>query len=286
MSCVESIKPTPIGSNFTRSQRGTFYKPKQYHGYGNGYKKFGQNSDSQRKTYKNSEKYRWNDGQGRQLSAGGILPYDDDGIWVIGEKVKGEIIYTDIGGKYQYQDGDIYKTVAREFGEELYHSSNITREQVMEISKTSGPMYVNGHKNIPVYICYIVPYSFMKTMGIVLNPTLFLEHRAEVVRGNPFVSQDKYDSVVLTHIPFDKLVSMLAKEKSAISYRLRGVLKYGSLSQRLFTVPPSPARSPPPDAALGDSYSDEEEEAAAQKLALLRLSECPAIKQPPSDYDP
>ena len=274
MSHSESIKPIPLGSSFTRPPKGTFYKPKQYHGYGNkNMKKFGLYNESQRKMHKSSEKCRWDDGQGRQLSAGGILPYDDHGIWVIGEKVRDEIIYTDIGGKYQYQDGDIYKTVAREFGEELYHSSNITREQVIEISKTSGPMYVNGHKNIPVYICYIVPYNFMKSMGIVLNPTLFLEHRAEVLRGNPRVFPDKYDSVVLLHIPFDRLISMLTKEKSPISYRLRGVLKYGSLSQRLFEVPPSPTRATPPPlhSTLGDSYSDEEEE--ARKLVLLRVSE-------------
>ncbi len=275
MSCVESIKPIPLGSSFTRSQKGSFYKPKQYHGYGykNTNKKIGSYSEFQRKAHKNGEKFRWDDGQGRQLSAGGILPYDDDGVWVIGEKVRDEIIYTDIGGKYQYQDGDIYKTVAREFGEELYHSSNITREQVIDISNISGPMYVNGHKNKPVYVCYIVPYSVMKSMRITLNPTLFLKNRVEVLRGNPHVPPDKYDSVTLRYIDFNSLISMLAKEKSAISYRLRGVLKYGSLSRRLFTVPPSPARTPPPNAALGDSYSDEEEEAYSQKLALLRISE-------------
>lgn len=277
MSCVESIKPTSLGGSFSSFHKGTFYKHNRYHGYGNGYKnsnkKFSQNNEPQRKTHKNSEKYRWDDGQGRHLTAGGILPYDEDGIWVIGEKVKDEIVYTDIGGKYQYQDGDIYKTVAREFGEELYHSSNITREQVIKISKISGAMYVNGHKNVPVYICYIVPYGLMKSMGVVLNPRLFLENRGEVLRGNPHVPPEKYDSVILKHIPYSNLISMLSSEKSPISYRLRGVLKYGSLSQRLFTVPPSPARTPPPDAALGDSYSDEDEESAAQRSAAEKLSE-------------
>ncbi len=278
MSCAESVNPTPLGSSFARSQKGTFYKSNLHfrNRNTNTKKKFGSQYESQRKPYNPSEKFRWDDGQGRQLSAGGILPYDGDGIWVIGEKVKDEIIYTDIGGKYQYQDGDIYKTVAREFGEELYHSSNITREQVLEISKTSGPMYVNGHKNKPVYVCYIVPYDIMKSMGIVLDPTLFLQHRLEVLRGNPHVFPDKYDSVILLHIPFDRLISMLAKEKSSISYRLRGVLKYGSLSQRLFAIPPSPTRSTPPplNSTMGDSYSDEEE-AVDQKLALLHISDGP-----------
>jgi len=270
MSCVAPIKPTPSGSNFKRPPKGGFYKPKNHYGYN---KKFYQNGESRGKTLKSSEKFRWSDGQGRQLSAGGILPYDEDGIWVIGEKIKDEIIYTDIGGKYQYQDGDIYKTVAREFGEELYHSSDMTREQVIEISNTSGPMYVNGHENVPVYICYIVPYNVMQSMGIALDPALFLKHRTDVLRGNPGVPREKYESVVLVHINFDRLVEMLGKEKSPISYRLRGVLKYGSLSQRLFAVPPSPARTPPSRAALGDSCSDEEEEAASQELALLKLSE-------------
>jgi len=277
MSWVESIKPTPLGSNFSSSHKGSHYKPKRYNGHYNGYKnsnkKFSQNSEPRCKTHKHNEKYSWDDGQGRQLSAGGILPYDSEGIWVIGEKAKNEIIYTDIGGKYQYQDGDIYKTVAREFGEELYHSSNMTREQVMKISKMVGPMYVNGHKNIPVYICYIVHYSIMKSMGIELNPFLFLENRLEVLRGNPHVHSDKYDSVILKHIPYSNLISMLSTEKSPISYRLRGVLKYGYLSQKLFTVPPSPARTPLPNVALGDSYSDEDEKAASQKAALKKLSE-------------
>nr|QBK86176.1 MAG: hypothetical protein LCMAC101_07710 [Marseillevirus LCMAC101] len=277
-SYAESIKPVPLGSSFTR-QNGSFYKSKQHYGNKNPNKKFGPRSEIQRKAHKENEKYRWDDGQGRQLTAGGILPYDDHGIWVIGEKVKDEIIYTDMGGKYQYQDGDIYKTVAREFGEELYHSSNITREQIIEISKTFAPMYVNGHRNKPVYICYIVPYIVLRTMGITLNPVLFLKNRLEVLRGNPHVPPDKYDSVVLQHISFDRIITMLEKDKAAISYRLRGVLKYGSLSQRLFKVPPSPTRAtpPPPHAALGDSYSDEDEE-VAQKLVLLHISSQTELK--------
>ena len=61
------------------------------------------------KKQQGKKKYRWFDGKGRQLTAGGILPYDDTGIWVIGEEDKSGITYTDAGGKYQFEDGDIYK---------------------------------------------------------------------------------------------------------------------------------------------------------------------------------
>lgn len=178
-------------------------------------------------------KFRWKDSKGRELTAGGILPYDDTGIWVIGEINRNSIIFTDIGGKYQYQDCDIYKTIAREFGEELYHSSDMTREQMIELSSICQPVYINGHKNKPVYICYIVHIDIMNGMGIYLNSELFLKNREFVLKENPDVPSEYYSSVVLTHLSFEDINNILSTDKLQLSYRLKGILKYGCLSNKL-----------------------------------------------------
>lgn len=170
------------------------------------------------------KKFRWHDGYGRELTAGGLLPYDENGIWVIGEKNKnGKVEWTDPGGKYKYEDCDIYTTISREFSEELYYSTVLSRFAILNIAKTHGPIYVNGHENKPVYICYPVNANILKIYGVNLSPNAFKYHREIAVNGNPNVPESYYNSIVLKHIPYFKLTQ--PKILYNMSYRLKSILR-------------------------------------------------------------
>ena len=174
------------------------------------------------------KKYKWYDGKGRYLTAGGILPYDVKGIWVIGEQDKSGIItYTDAGGKYQFEDGDIFKTIAREFGEETYHTCDVTRSQISDLANIYDPVYVNGHENKPVYMCLVVPK--MSLEGVLFNDDLLKLARDRVLKENPFVPPNYYNSITIRRIPFDQLNSPDIR----LSYRLRRILKHGPLSSKI-----------------------------------------------------
>ena len=211
------------------------------------------------------KKFRWHDGQGRQLTAGGLLPYDDEGIWVIGEKKTkgGSLEWTDPGGKYKFEDCDIFTTVIREFSEELYHSTSISREDFLRIKDEHTPTYVNGHQNRPVYICYIVHISKLNECGVSLNPDLFKKNREKVISENPDVPPEYYSSVELKHISYKEVEGAMQKlfQKSSItlSYRLKRILRYGPLAEKLSLNPISLSRSITPDTDSIFSESEEEE---------------------------
>lgn len=162
------------------------------------------------------EKYRWHDPVNNvQLTAAGLLLYDDVGVWVIGEMEKGRVVYTDPGGKYNFEDGDIYATIAREFCEETYHSSEITRSKIIELSCHHPPVYVRGHHNFPVYVCYVVPLT---ETGVTIDPDLFQRQRSQVLANNPRVPQGCYKAVELKRIPYAEL------KTAPLSYRLNRIL--------------------------------------------------------------
>ena len=177
---------------------------------------------------KNGKKFRWHDGKGRQLTAGGLLPYDGLGVWLVGEQDRGgPVEWTDMGGRYEYEDGDIFKTIAREVGEELYHSAELLRRDIVYFSGRYPPVYVNGHQKLPVYICYPVPIAELLKKGFVLDPELFEENRRTVLSSNPMVPKNYYPTVVLRFFPYNILNRALEgkEECPVLKFRLRRILK-------------------------------------------------------------
>lgn len=175
-----------------------------------------------------SRKFRWHDGKGRQLTAGGLLPYDGEGIWLVGEMDRnGSIAWTDLGGRYEFEDGDIFKTIAREVGEELYHSSELLRRDILYFSKRYSPIYVNGHRKIPVYVCYPVPISELSKRGFILDPELFEERRQEVLKSNPMVPPSYYPSVELKYFSYAEIRRSLRGDPKCLTlkFRLRSILR-------------------------------------------------------------
>lgn len=164
-------------------------------------------------------KFRWNDGNGRYLSAGGILPYNEEGFWVILERRgMGKIEWSDIGGKYEFEDCDIWATIAREFGEELYQSASLSRSAVKSFSKESKIVYINGYKKLPVYIGLCVHIDIM---GVVFSPEKFLKKRNKTLIANGNLPEACYPSIQLQFIKYTDI----EKEWDCMSYRLKKVLE-------------------------------------------------------------
>ena len=186
------------------------------------------------------KKFTWRDPKtGHSFAAGGILFYDDEGVWTVGEMEKGEVVYTDIGGKYTFEDGNIYATISRELREETYGVCEIFAKDIEELCQTYPPVYINGNHAVPVYLCLVLPIPEQtqkltllhapkrpvpvqapepKLERVDLDPLLFEQERQKTLRDNPFVPEDFYRTMSLTKIPFDKLAS------SRLSYRLRRII--------------------------------------------------------------
>lgn len=212
------------------------------------------------------KKFRYHDGHGRQLTAGGLLPYDDTGVWIVCEKKKGkDTEWTDPGGKYKFEDCDIHTTISREFCEEVYHSTSLTRQDVIKISETHTPTYVNGHRNYPVYICYTVHTNELKKYNVEMNPELFLQCREKALQSNPDVPPEFYSSVELRHVTYQELEKCMHKTSGpmVLGYRLKRILRYGPLHSLIYDD-----RSITPD--ISENIPSDLEEADVFDISILR----------------
>ena len=165
------------------------------------------------------QKCRWNDNYGNKLSAGGILFYDDKGIWTVGEKnSKDEIVYSDPGGKYNYEDCDILKTIVRELSEETYNTIEITRLQLKKVIEENNisPIYVYANGKA-TYICYVIPISLMK--NIFFDYEKFRIERDVTITHNPQM-KTKYIVHEIRHITYEELKN----EDVPLSFRLKRII--------------------------------------------------------------
>jgi hypothetical protein len=108
---------------------------------------------------KRKPKYRWQDPiSGYGISGGGIIFYDEEGMWIIRENNKHGPIFTDMGGKYEVEDGNIYATISRELSEESYHTCELTYSQILTLSglPRTKRIYINDREGFPIYICLMV----------------------------------------------------------------------------------------------------------------------------------
>lgn len=127
------------------------------------------------------------------LSAGGILPIDDDGesFWAIEELDKRGKKFSDIGGRYTVDDGHIFATIRREFYEETYGMCDVLVSTIRTWAKTYGIKKVFGPNGKLVYICIPVPISVIcdaceLKVGELENQ--FMLHRDLVVKQNPGIT--------------------------------------------------------------------------------------------------
>lgn len=165
------------------------------------------------------QKWKYTDDEGRKLTGAGLLLYDDEGIWVIKENVKGKKIYRDIGGKYNFEDGTIFRTIAREVAEETYGILELFSSDLQRLSTFYPLVYVNGHLGKPVYACLPLPYHII---GRKLRNEDFQKAREEIIYHNPDVPEEYYNSIKLEYLTFDRINAL----EVPLSLRLKRIIKY------------------------------------------------------------
>jgi hypothetical protein len=166
----------------------------------------------------NSKKFKKLDKNGQLFTAGGLLAYDEEGLWLIGEKNHNGIIeWTDIGGKCEKEDVDIYDTISREVIEETFHSVDLNRNIVLCLKDYNTPTYVNNHLGKPVYISYIIHVDELSKYNIDFNVNLFNNNK-DVILSQINVKAC-YKSCELKYIRFDELKNYKLK------YRINNLLR-------------------------------------------------------------
>jgi hypothetical protein len=168
---------------------------------------------------KKVKKYRWHDLKtGFCFTAGGILFYDEVGIWTIIETDKNGAVYNDIGGKYTFEDGNIWTTIRRELCEETYGLCDLLVSEVKELGEKYPPVYINGHDGSPTYACIVAPLSAAPPGRINMDSELFRERRRATLDENPETPPPFYSPVLLTRLTFDELNNV------RLGFRLKRIL--------------------------------------------------------------
>lgn len=179
-------------------------------------------------------KIKWVDEKGRNLYAGGIIftdrVKDEDGIWTIIESDASGLVHTDIGGRYDFNDGDIYATIARELREELYNCLEIPYSKIRDLPD-SARVYTFGHQKQPVYLCMVVSAEEMGVKDILPNIDI-QKARSEIVAHNPDVPEFWYRTIDLVFLPF----RAIRERECAISRRLGEIISESSLSKHIIDI--------------------------------------------------
>lgn len=143
---------------------------------------------------KKYNKHKYHHPDGKKLAAGGICFFEETtegkGLWLIEEydNYGDKKIYTDFGGKYDYNDGDIFATISREFREESYNTVEITYQTIKD-TPTDAHVYIDGYDGYPVYMCIVM---HINCFGIQFNSDKIKEAREKVVQANPYISEKWY----------------------------------------------------------------------------------------------
>ncbi len=175
--------------------------------------------------WRHKKRYRWSDGEGRALSAGGILVHDQSGLWLLEETDRGKLTLSDFGGKYSLDDGDIFATIAREFSEELYHSSELTRRQVESLYSRVPHFYLRDSIGEDTYLCLLVSVTELARLGVKLSPKAFDARHIEVLKGNPGVPLSDFPSVSLKYFPLSQIHKMMNNKSIYLGSRVTKILQ-------------------------------------------------------------
>jgi hypothetical protein len=179
----------------------------------------------------NCTKYKYHSADGK-IAAGGILFYDkiegEKGIWVIEEldDINGSIIYTDFGGKYDYNDGDIIATIAREFREETYNTEEISFKNLKTVSEKNY-VYISGYDRKPTYLCIVIDINMF---NIKFDSEKIKKERIKISLCNPKIPEFWYKT---RDVKFIKLKDINDK-KIKLSQRLEAILKVLKSPEREF----------------------------------------------------
>ena len=170
--------------------------------------------------HKRPMKYKYHAPDGKRLSAGGIVLYEDSplgkGMWLIEEEEMGTRVYTDFGGKYDHNDGDINATITREFREEVYNTVEIPYVCIKRIPENQR-VYIDGYDRKPVYVCI---FSHIDTFDIRFDHDMIAQEREKIIVANPNIPERWYKTL---NIKFVLLTDVL-NGSAQLSGRLHAIL--------------------------------------------------------------
>lgn len=143
-------------------------------------------------------KYAWKG----KIKAGGVLFYDDVGIWILKERSNSRnnnYYYADPGGKYDYRDCSIINTICREFNEETYYAYNLETKVIQD----------NFHNSVHVcddsYLCVIVystnPFDLSK----------FCLAMTQTLNENQHVPITYYSTIDFFRLPYENITMLYEK---------------------------------------------------------------------------
>jgi len=123
------------------------------------------------------------------ISAGGLLFYDDQGIWVIKEQTPFGVFFNDPGGKYQFEDTNINICIIREFHEETYFSyTNLIHNNLLDelISKNLIHEIFISTKSEWWYKCILIhtKYIFPEMKNCLFDNKKFFINRLNTIEHN------------------------------------------------------------------------------------------------------
>ncbi len=173
-----------------------------------------------------ARRFAWYDALAKnKYTAGGILFYDDHGVYLISErnsKNYNVLEYTDVGGRYEPQDGCIWATIRRELYEETYGTIDCTVAYIKNLASDTRVKraYVTNHDGIVCYVCLCVPLylapEIMRTENLMET---FKNNKATFHAENPTVTGKFYETVTFEKIAHNKITMF------NISYRMTSILK-------------------------------------------------------------
>lgn len=190
-----------------------------------------------------ASRYRYQDPKtGHRFASGGILFYDSEGVWVIAEKDGSSrsagIVYNDMGGRYTYEDGNIYASIARELREETYGLCELLVTEVRHLTENFRPVYVNGHDGKPAYFSLPVDLNRLSLevrRRLVLDPVRYEIERKVVIEANSDVPVEYYPMSL-------KKLSMeeIRDPKTRLSFRLKKILRLSGVCDGVRSSSPDP----------------------------------------------
>lgn len=166
--------------------------------------------------HKRPMKYKYHAPDGKRLAAGGIFFYEETaegkGLWLVEEEEVGLQVYTDFGGKYDHNDGDINATISREFREETYNTVEIPYAAIRRVPETKR-VYIEGYDHKPVYVCII---SHIDDFGIRFDRESIIRERKTIIFTNPQIPDRWYRTLDVKFVLLKDLMSGKAKVSSRL----------------------------------------------------------------------
>ena len=195
----------------------------------------GRHQPQKESAFQAKKKPCWNDPvTGRHFSAGGILLYDTQGLYLVGETSNSGVVYSDIGGRYIPEDGNIWATIRRELYEETYGVCDLLTKEVIQFSKhlplivldsvgsiLKGTLIESSTSVIPQssysYMCLAVPICSIPEGRFDFDDDLYQECRARTIAESS-APESFYRPVCIKKVLYDDLGGY------NLSHRLKAIL--------------------------------------------------------------